>query len=138
MRAERIRKTEENEKGQSLVEFALVVPLILLLVIGIAEFGRAWMTKNILTGAAREAVRIYAVVNDNAAASARADNVLRSAHLDPAKWRIFSSLSATDRSLSYRIEYDFPIIIAGFVPGLSADSITLESETTMRREWDTP
>ena len=48
--------TLKNEKGQSLVEFALVVPLLLLLVIGIAEFGRAWMTKNILTGAAREAV----------------------------------------------------------------------------------
>ena len=61
MRAKRIRNTLENEKGQSLVEFALVVPLLLLLVFGIAEFGRAWMTKNILTGAAREAVRLAAV-----------------------------------------------------------------------------
>ena len=26
----------------------------------LVEFGLAWMTKNILTGAAREAVRIYA------------------------------------------------------------------------------
>ena len=53
--------TLKDEKGQNLVEFALVVPLLLLLVIGIAEFGRAWMTKNILTGAAREAARIAAV-----------------------------------------------------------------------------
>src|SRR5512135_2658611 len=55
------RKAWGNNKGQNLVEFALVVPLLLLLVIGIAEFGRAWMTKNILTGAAREAVRLLAV-----------------------------------------------------------------------------
>ena len=47
--------------GQGLVEFALVVPLLLFLVLGMAEFGRLWMTKNILTGAAREAVRIAAV-----------------------------------------------------------------------------
>ena len=61
MREKRIRNTRKNEKGQSLVEFALVVPLLLILVSGIEEFGRAWMTKNIMTGAAREAVRILAV-----------------------------------------------------------------------------
>ena len=47
-----------NRKGQSIVEFALVVPMLIMLVFGIAEFGRAWMMKNILTGAAREAVRV--------------------------------------------------------------------------------
>ena len=45
----------KDETGQNLIEFALVVPMLLLLVFGIAEFGRAWMTKSILTGAAREA-----------------------------------------------------------------------------------
>jgi len=38
-----------NERGQGLVEFALVVPMLLILVFGIAEFGRAWMTRNVLT-----------------------------------------------------------------------------------------
>ena len=61
MRAQRIRNIPKNEKGQSLVEFALVVPLLLLLVVGIFEFGRAWMTRNVMTGAAREAARIAAV-----------------------------------------------------------------------------
>ena len=81
MRAKRIRNTLENEKGQSLVEFALVVPLLLLLVIGIFEFGRAWMTKNIMTGAAREAVRSWPFPRAGRyfGGESRADNVLTSA-----------------------------------------------------------
>ncbi len=79
------QKARKGEKGQSLVEFALVVPLLLLLVIGIAEFGRAWMTRNIMTGAAREAVRMYAVKDNTAAARVRADQILSSAGLDSAR-----------------------------------------------------
>jgi hypothetical protein len=142
MRTKRIRKTKtlKDEKGQNLVEFALVVPLLLLLVIGIAELGRAWMTKNLITGAAREAVRIYAVKNAISEADARADNILRSGNLDPARWTITHipppSPPSTDRALGYRIDYNFPLAIAGFIPGLPNDNIPLSSTTTMRREWD--
>src|SRR4030066_2605995 len=70
-------------RGQGLVEFALVVPLFLILLFGMVEFGRAWMTKNILTGAAREAVRQAVVQTDNvlseSVAKARATEVLNSA-----------------------------------------------------------
>src|SRR3990172_79499 len=72
--------------GQGLVEFALVVPIFLILLFGMVEFGRAWMTKNIITGAAREAVRRYAVIPyDNTVtgeAYQRAVNILSSARLD--------------------------------------------------------
>ena len=136
MRSKRIRKMLGNDKGQNLVEFALVVPLLLLLVIGIAELGRAWMTKNILTGAAREAVRMYAVKDNTAAATARATNILSSAALDPALWNITPILPGADGSLGYRVDYKFPLAIAGFIPGLSGTEIPLSSTTTMRKEWD--
>jgi hypothetical protein len=132
MREKRIRNTRKNEKGQSLVEFALVVPLLLLLVIGIFEFGRAWMTKNIVTGAAREAVRIYAVQNNLTASDTRADNVLSGGGLDLG--RRTKTSNNIDNAVSYTISYNFPVLIAGFIPGL--DNIILESTTTMRREWD--
>ena len=48
-------------KGQALVEFALVLPLLLLLILGIVEFGRAWNAKQILTDAAREGARLSVV-----------------------------------------------------------------------------
>jgi Flp pilus assembly protein TadG len=52
-----------NNRGQALVEFALLLPLVMLILIGIAEFGRAWQAKQTLTDAAREAARISAVAN---------------------------------------------------------------------------
>jgi len=50
-----------GNRGQSVVEFALVLPLLLMLLFGITELGRAIMTKNVLTSAAREGARLAIV-----------------------------------------------------------------------------
>ena len=50
-------------RGQALVEFALILPLLMLVLFGIVEFGRAWNAKQVLTDAAREGARL-AVVGD--------------------------------------------------------------------------
>jgi Flp pilus assembly protein TadG len=122
-----------DRKGQSLIEFAIVVPVLLILLVGIMEFSRAWMTMNVLTGAAREAARRYAVSPDTAAADARADSVLAAAGLDLGA----RTLSRTNfgNTVSYTILYDFPVSIVGFVPGLSTSTIPLSSTTTMRKEY---
>jgi hypothetical protein len=126
----------KHTSGQALVEFALVIPMLLILMVGIMEFSRAWMTQNILTGAAREAARVYAVQNDTAVADARADQVLSSAGLDLAKRRFERSIAGgAGGAVSYTIRYDFPVSIVGFVPGLSAATIPLRSSTTMRKEY---
>jgi Flp pilus assembly protein TadG len=52
-----------DETGQAIVEFALVAPILLLLVLGIVDFGRAFMIKQVLIDAAREGGRV-AVVAD--------------------------------------------------------------------------
>ncbi|HSN94298.1 MAG TPA: TadE family protein [Anaerolineaceae bacterium] len=41
-------------QGQSLVEMALLLPMLLVLVIGAIEFGRLFYTKIVITNAARE------------------------------------------------------------------------------------
>ncbi len=51
----------ERGRGQSLVEFALVIPIIILLVVGFFEIGRAVFAYNTLANAARQAVRVAAV-----------------------------------------------------------------------------
>jgi Flp pilus assembly protein TadG len=142
MRKKYIQNAWKGEKGQSLVEFALVVPLLLLLVIGIAEFGRAWMAKNILTGAAREAVRMAAVppptgMDNNdwlLAINARAENILNSAGIVADNIAIVVNVVAND-PVSVTVSYNFPVVIAGFIPGLDNATIPLSSTTTMRREY---
>jgi Flp pilus assembly protein TadG len=53
-------------RGQSLVEFALVLPIFLVVVLGIFDLGRAVFAYNTLTNAAREGARL-AIVNQNVA-----------------------------------------------------------------------
>jgi len=47
-------------RGQSLVEFALLLPILLLLVLGAMDFGRMFSTKITLTNAAREGANYLA------------------------------------------------------------------------------
>ncbi|MCZ2857215.1 TadE/TadG family type IV pilus assembly protein [Blastococcus sp. VKM Ac-2987] len=71
-----------GERGASAVEFAFIVPLLLTLVLGIAEFGHAFQVQGTLSAAAREGVRAMALRND----PAEARDVVRTAaaSLDPA------------------------------------------------------
>ncbi|MFZ5898721.1 MAG: TadE/TadG family type IV pilus assembly protein [Bacillota bacterium] len=50
-----------GETGQSLVEFALILPLLILLLFGTIEFGRVFSSSLVLTNAAREGARLGAV-----------------------------------------------------------------------------
>lgn len=47
-----------SDDGSQLVEFALVLPMLLLVVLGIAEFGFIFQRYEVITNAAREGARI--------------------------------------------------------------------------------
>ena len=61
-----------RDRGATAVEFALVLPLLLLLVFGIIDFGRALNAQVTLTEAAREGVRLAALGYSNADVESRA------------------------------------------------------------------
>jgi len=56
----------KNNRGQALVEFALVLPVLLLLIVGSMEFGLVINQYMVLAEAAREGARSAAVGNNNA------------------------------------------------------------------------
>ncbi len=62
--------------GQNLIEFALIVPILIALLMGIMEFG--WVMRNqlILTNAAREGARALSVGGSSAAVRTRLAEVL--------------------------------------------------------------
>lgn len=53
--------TSESRRGQALAEFALVVPIIVLLIVGFVEVGRAVSAYNTVANAARQGARVAAV-----------------------------------------------------------------------------
>ena len=50
-----------NERGAALLEAAITIPLILLICVGVFEFGRAFQTWQVLTNAAREGARLAVI-----------------------------------------------------------------------------
>ena len=56
-----------SDRGAAAVEFALVLPLLILLVFGIIEFGRVYNLYLAVTHAAREGARIASVRNGTGA-----------------------------------------------------------------------
>jgi Flp pilus assembly protein TadG len=75
-------KLLQGERGAAAVEFAIILPVLILLLVGIVEFGRAFQVQATLAAAAREGVRIMALEDD--AAAARAATRSASDGLDPA------------------------------------------------------
>ena len=61
------RWTRRKARGQTLVEFALILPIFVLILVGIFDLGRAVYVFNTLNNAARESVRV-GIVNQNCAA----------------------------------------------------------------------
>jgi len=60
------RGTTHHSRGQSLVEFALVLPILLFLFMILFDFGRAVYAYSTVSDAARQGVR-YAIVNQTTA-----------------------------------------------------------------------
>lgn len=63
-----------SERGAAAVEFAIVVPVLVSLLLGIMEFSRAYNAQASLSAAAREGVRVMAISNDPNAAKSAAEN----------------------------------------------------------------
>jgi hypothetical protein len=60
-----VLRLRSDRAGAAAVEFALVLPLLVVFLFGIIDFGRVWQRQQVITDAAREGAR-RAVVRDGA------------------------------------------------------------------------
>lgn len=66
--------SKTSERGAVAVELALLAPVLIMLLLGIMEFGRAYNVQSSLSSAAREGVRVMAIGNNPTAARTAAIN----------------------------------------------------------------
>lgn len=59
-----INKLKKSARGQSLVELALVLPVLIIILFGILEFGRIFHSYLVITHAAREGARLGVISKD--------------------------------------------------------------------------
>lgn len=134
-----------RDRGQSLVEMAVVLPVLLLLVIGMIEFARAWMFQQLITNIAREGARLAVIpTSDQAMVQTRIDALLTAASINPASATVNLTIctgpNCTGQSdiVQIQVPYQFSLVgpIANFVCGGcgALSSITLSTTSDMRNE----
>ena len=130
-----------GDRGTALIETALTLPLLLLVSVGIFEFGRAYQTLQVLTNAAREGARVAVMPSsDPGAAEARVRQYMQSGQLpneatatvvvDPtAVVNIGGAGTATATIVT--VNYPFPFIVLQPVARLLVNGSTLGAAVTL-------
>lgn len=139
-------------RGQALVELVLSVPLFLILVFGILEFGNMWRTYQITTNVAREGARVASLPGtDEDDVTSTVQERLHSAGLDSTKvTAVFNdgaglcdetTVTCEGAREMVRLEYPYTLPVFGQAVNLlcagcgeSYGDVTLVSEATMRHE----
>ena len=125
-----------NERGQTLVEFALVLPILSLLLLGVIQFGIAFNNYITLTDAVRAGARKGAVGRHLANPQAAVEQTVRTAASDNLKdsdLLISVTSSWTQGSdVTVSASYPYDIKLLGF--GVTITSGRLNSSTTERVE----
>ena len=130
-----MKRILNNSKGQALVEMAFVLPILLMIVMGIVEFGRIFNAYLIVTNASREGAR-YASVNSTDLEVINAIETLTST-LNQSQmsisiypdYRSRTSGNPVEVSIDYNID-----IIAPIIGVILPDPFIVSSNTTMRVE----
>jgi len=121
-----------NSNGQSLVEFALVLPFLLVLILGMIEFGWILNGKITLTSAAREGARV-AIIYESAdkAEAAVQSAVSKSAESSSLKEvNAATAFDETNKSAVVNVNAKITPIIGLFFSG----DVTLTAKAEMRIE----
>jgi len=125
--------TQRDEAGSAVVEFALVLPLLLLVALALVQVAVVGRDRLVLEQAARAGAREAAVDPDDSAARAAA--VVEAIALDETRLSIaIERTGSLGAPVSVRVGYDVPIAtpLAGW---LIPSSVHLEAEVAMRQEF---
>ncbi len=147
MRVQFTAKKDRSRRGQAAVEFALILPVFVLLVFGALEFGRAYFDAHLLTNAAREGAREGSLPNRTETDVEQAvDDFLQRVGL-PGEWS--TEVTVLDESGNQRagglsaavegdlvvvtVTYDFQVIVGSLLPNFSG-TVPLHGRCVFRHE----
>jgi len=122
-------RRNRNEDGVVAVEFALILPVLVMLAFGIIAFGIGFNEKLVVTRAAREAARTMAITDSASAATSAAHTAAPS--LDSSAMTVVLTAcgptpdleDVATATISYPYDYDIPMV--------GSFSVTLSSQAVM-------
>jgi len=129
-----------RQRGQTLVEFVLVIPLVLMFCFMVFDVGRAVYYSSVLRNAAREGARYGAAITNSGLDSTKIANIETAVRkhvygINSAAITITAVDTGTaTNTIQVNVSYDFipaTPLVAGLLPG---NFLTLTSQATMRIE----
>ncbi|MCF0109855.1 MAG: pilus assembly protein [Erysipelotrichaceae bacterium] len=129
-----IRRLHKDEEGQAMVEFALVLPILLMVLCAIIDFGWLYYNSISLKNAAREGAR-YAVIHYEPGTTWK----------DDATNRMMASMVGVDNAVAIvsdpvgqqitaQVSSDTPLLTGFLSTIMGRNSITLHASCVMRLE----
>lgn len=116
-----------TERGAAAVEFALLLPVLVLLIGGIVDYGRYFFTQVQLSNAAREGARAGIVFGDPVARATTAGGATPGWQTPTFTGNCITNPSG-DIEVTTRASFSF--FFAGILPGVPS-SMTVQSKATM-------
>jgi Flp pilus assembly protein TadG len=136
-----VRRWRETDSGQTLVEFSLILPIMLLMLFALVDFGRGFYTWLVLTNAAREGARVGAVQQPIDVITAKVKDT--ASGLDttdpPLTITVTNPQGARGESVTVDLTYNFTFVtpvggILNIVSGGNLTAPTITSHASMRLE----
>ncbi len=146
-----------RQRGLAIVEFTIVLPILLILLLAVAEFGRAFLQFNGLTRAVRDSARYVAAnalngasqtidVSTNAAVYAAAQNLVVYGHITNSGSALLPGLVPNDvtitnpagtSDITVNVSYTYQPMLGPVLPmlGYGADLATtypMQAQVTMK------
>jgi len=146
----RLLRRGRHARGAALIEMALTLPLLLLVCVGILEFGRAYQTWQVMTNAAREGARVAVLPGvTDAAVTSRVQTYLTAGQLPNAaaatvvinRNQSISIGAGTATASQVTVNYPFDFVVLDPIARLAtgqgvgaASTLNMVTSATMRNE----
>lgn len=130
-----LRTLRKEERGQALIEMALILPILLLLLSGIVEMGRVGYAYVTVNNAARVGARVASIGGTDQDITTA---VIQAAPiLDPANVTVQISPTPSERQSGGQvtIQVSYPVnLVIPIISGIMPDPFTVGANMTMRLE----
>jgi Flp pilus assembly protein TadG len=118
-----------GERGQDALEFALIIPVLFLILMGIFDMGRATFSYSALQNAAREGAR-FGVIHPTDSAGIEAKVRSMAVGLDPGALTV-TTTSPNSNTIQVHLSYVFTIVTPGIQLFFGSSQVTFVGESTM-------
>ncbi len=128
-----------GEKGQALVEFVFVLPIFLVLVLAIVDFGmgfHAWIS---VTNGAREGARVGTVQGSAAEIETKVRDATSTLNQSKLTVTTTNAQGSSGEAVTVKVDYQYDLItplasVLSLVGGGMGSTLNLSSQTEMRIE----